>query len=180
MFRNDGDDCGELMEYLVEINCDSDEDEKDSSEDENHEEECLKQSNVKKETKAKSDNHKYYAVAKGRIPGIYNNWGIYNEQVHRFSGAVYKSFNRMKEAETFISDYEKHIIKKGLHVLKKRIIKDSKKKVKKEYSSKPSESMKEIPRTKSVYKNKKKRGNKRISVTTLDTNNRRLHKNDIV
>lgn len=46
--------------------------------------------------------NKYYAVAKGKIPGIYFTWEACRTQVEQFSGAVYKSFPTMAEAEEFI------------------------------------------------------------------------------
>lgn len=41
---------------------------------------------------------KYYAVKKGRTPGIYHTWDACKAQVSGFSGAVYKSFQTEKEA----------------------------------------------------------------------------------
>ena len=37
---------------------------------------------------------KYYAVNKGRMPGIYNEWEECKEQVIRFNGAKYKRLSR--------------------------------------------------------------------------------------
>lgn len=45
---------------------------------------------------------KYYAVAKGKTPGIYRTWDDCKAQVTRFPGAVYKGFETIQEAETFI------------------------------------------------------------------------------
>ena len=45
---------------------------------------------------------KYYAVAKGKTPGIYLTWNDCKAQVDGFSGAVYKSFLTLQEAELFI------------------------------------------------------------------------------
>ncbi len=45
---------------------------------------------------------KYYAVARGRTPGIYFTWEDCKAQVQQFSGAVYKSFPTLQEAEQFI------------------------------------------------------------------------------
>ena len=44
----------------------------------------------------------YYAVAKGRNPGIYSTWDQCKTQVHQFSGPIYKKFNSQAEAENFI------------------------------------------------------------------------------
>lgn len=45
---------------------------------------------------------KYYAVAKGKTPGIYFTWDDCKAQVHNFPGAVYKGFMTLQEAEDFI------------------------------------------------------------------------------
>lgn len=45
---------------------------------------------------------KYYAVVKGRAPGIYFSWTDCRAQIDQFSGAVYKSFSTIAEAEAFI------------------------------------------------------------------------------
>lgn len=45
---------------------------------------------------------KYYAVRKGRTPGIYTTWAEAKNQVHGFQNASYKSFTTKAEAEAFI------------------------------------------------------------------------------
>ena len=48
---------------------------------------------------------KYYAVVKGRIPGIYTEWTGQTgaqAQIIRFSGAIYKGFENKKEAKEFM------------------------------------------------------------------------------
>lgn len=45
---------------------------------------------------------KYYAVRKGRVPGIYESWDACKKQVTGFSSASYKSFVSRKEAEAFM------------------------------------------------------------------------------
>lgn len=45
--------------------------------------------------------NKYYAVKVGRSPGVYSTWDACKEQVDGFSGAVYKSFSTLVEAEVF-------------------------------------------------------------------------------
>lgn len=45
---------------------------------------------------------KFYAVKKGKIPGIYNSWEECKKMVDGFPGAVYKSFKTHEEAETFV------------------------------------------------------------------------------
>jgi len=49
----------------------------------------------------------YYAVKKGLVPGVYQNWEECKNQVHGFPGAVYKKFNTMDEAQAFIGGIEK-------------------------------------------------------------------------
>ena len=45
---------------------------------------------------------KFYAVKKGKIPGIYNSWDDCKKMVDGFPGAVYKSFKTFEEAEAFV------------------------------------------------------------------------------
>lgn len=45
---------------------------------------------------------KYYAVAKGKTPGIYFTWDDCKNQVEHFPGAVYKGFQTLQEAESFV------------------------------------------------------------------------------
>ncbi|MDQ0507971.1 Ribonuclease H [Aedoeadaptatus ivorii] len=46
---------------------------------------------------------KFYAVRKGKTPGIYEDWDSCKAQVHGVKGAVYKSFATRAEAEAFLS-----------------------------------------------------------------------------
>lgn len=45
---------------------------------------------------------KYYAVKNGKVPGIYMTWPECESQVKGFSGAIYKSFSSLSDAEEFI------------------------------------------------------------------------------
>ena len=45
---------------------------------------------------------KYYAVRVGKKPGIYETWEQCKEQVDGVSGAQYKSFSTLPEAETYL------------------------------------------------------------------------------
>ena len=45
---------------------------------------------------------KFYAVKKGRQPGIYRSWEECKTMVNGFSGALYKSFLTLKEAEEYL------------------------------------------------------------------------------
>ena len=46
---------------------------------------------------------KWYAVAKGRVPGIYTTWDECKAQVAGFSGAIFKSFKTPEDAQIFMS-----------------------------------------------------------------------------
>lgn len=46
---------------------------------------------------------KYYAVKKGKVPGIYFNWNDCKKMVDGYPGAVYKSFKTLQEAEEFVN-----------------------------------------------------------------------------
>ena len=52
---------------------------------------------------------KYYAVKKGRNPGIYTSWDSCLEEVKGYSGAIYKSFKNLDDAKDFIDDRQKEI-----------------------------------------------------------------------
>lgn len=47
---------------------------------------------------------KYYAVRVGKVPGIYNTWEECKAQIDGVSGAVYKSFSSLEEAERYIQN----------------------------------------------------------------------------
>lgn len=49
---------------------------------------------------------KYYAVKNGRVPGIYGTWTECKRQVEHFSGAVYKGFDTLAGAKSFIEGNE--------------------------------------------------------------------------
>ncbi len=49
-----------------------------------------------------SSKKNFYAVKKGRNPGIYKTWNECSSQVQGFSGAVYKGFETKEEAEVFM------------------------------------------------------------------------------
>lgn len=53
---------------------------------------------------------KYYAVRKGKTAGIYMNWDDCKAQVQGFSGAEYKSFPTITEAETYMGGAVKNSI----------------------------------------------------------------------
>ena len=45
---------------------------------------------------------KVYAVKKGRHPGIYNSWDDCKKQVNGYSGAEFKSFKSLEDAEEYL------------------------------------------------------------------------------
>lgn len=47
---------------------------------------------------------KYYAIARGRVPGIYDNWPQAHAQVSGFPGARYKGFASRGEAEAWLKE----------------------------------------------------------------------------
>ena len=48
----------------------------------------------------------FYAVAKGKAPGIYNTWAECQIQVNGVSSAIFKKFETKEEAEVFIKEKE--------------------------------------------------------------------------
>ncbi|KAK8024141.1 hypothetical protein PG993_012207 [Apiospora rasikravindrae] len=51
---------------------------------------------------------KYYAIAIGRVPGIYYDWATAEKQVKAYSGARYKGFWTHAEAEAFVRRHGNH------------------------------------------------------------------------
>lgn len=60
-----------------------------------------------KEYKEKIMSKKFYAIKKGKKPGIYTTWPEAQKQIHGFSKAQFKSFSTRKEAEEYINPPEK-------------------------------------------------------------------------
>ena len=52
---------------------------------------------------------KYYAVKKGRNPGIYTSWDSCLEEVKGYSGAIYKSFKSLEDANEFMTGEKEEI-----------------------------------------------------------------------
>ncbi len=48
--------------------------------------------------------NKFYAVKKGKNPGIYESWDECKAQTSGYKGAIFKSFKTRQEAENFIKD----------------------------------------------------------------------------
>jgi viroplasmin and RNaseH domain-containing protein len=59
-----------------------------------------------KGTDAKS--FKFYAVSKGRLPGIYDNWSLAESQVTGYSGSTYKGFQTKLGAEKCMATAKIH------------------------------------------------------------------------
>ena len=47
---------------------------------------------------------KFYAVRKGRQPGVYTTWSACEAQVRRFPGAIYKAFSTKEQAFAFVAE----------------------------------------------------------------------------
>ena len=47
---------------------------------------------------------KYYAVKKGKVTGVFKSWGECRNAVEGYSGARYKGFSTLEEAEEYLSD----------------------------------------------------------------------------
>ena len=59
---------------------------------------------------------KFYAVKKGRTPGIYRTWDAAKEQVDGFSGAEYKSFEQITDATDYLdwnAQTQSDVLQKG-------------------------------------------------------------------
>jgi hypothetical protein len=56
-------------------------------------------------SKVSSKQRQYYAVARGRVPGVYAEWGQAEGQVNSFSGALHKKFSTRAEAQRFVDKY---------------------------------------------------------------------------
>jgi ribonuclease HI len=51
---------------------------------------------------SKPQEAKFYAVAVGRVPGVYEEWESAQEQIKEVKGPKYKKFATRKEAEEFV------------------------------------------------------------------------------
>ncbi len=54
---------------------------------------------------------KFYAVKKGKVPGIYKTWDSAKEQVSGFSGAEYKSFTTEEDAKNYLAVESQEVVK---------------------------------------------------------------------
>lgn len=52
---------------------------------------------------------RYYAVAVGRVPGVYYDWATVEEQVNGFPGARHKKFKTKEEASGYIKEYQQYL-----------------------------------------------------------------------
>lgn len=62
----------------------------------------------------------YYAVKNGRKPGIYNTWADCQQEIIGFSGAVYKGFETLEEAQ----EYMKNAGANGKRVIPKKVVEE--------------------------------------------------------
>lgn len=68
----------------------------------------------------------FYAVKQGRKPGVYDTWAQCEEQIKGFSGAKYKKFTSLKEAEIFAGIFdEKNNMDKDMEFEKVREERDT-------------------------------------------------------
>lgn len=63
---------------------------------------------------------KYYAVRRGKEPGIYPTWDECKAQIHGFANASYKKFTTLSEAKAFLEDLpvaeKEQDLSRGLHI----------------------------------------------------------------
>lgn len=52
---------------------------------------------------------KYYAVRKGRKTGIFDTWSICEQQIKGYSGAEYKSFKTLNDAQNYMQSFQKSV-----------------------------------------------------------------------
>ena len=57
---------------------------------------------------------KYYAVKKGRHPGIYNTWEECQNEVNQFKNAQFKSFTSKEEAWNYLNENTQKTAKPSL------------------------------------------------------------------
>ncbi|KID41967.1 ribonuclease H family protein [Fructilactobacillus fructivorans] len=66
---------------------------------------------------------KYYAVRRGRHPGIYPTWDLAKAQIDGYSGAQYKSFQTKREASAYLYNEQAPITEtEGSHTQRPEII----------------------------------------------------------
>ncbi len=56
---------------------------------------------------------KWYAVQKGRRPGLYTSWAETEKQVKGFAGARFKGFEKQSEAEAWLQGDESPLAVRG-------------------------------------------------------------------
>jgi hypothetical protein len=67
---------------------------------------CAEQEAGMAEVICPNEGQRFYAVARGRQPGIYTSWAEASRQVLGFSGNVHQAFHDRALAELFIQNYE--------------------------------------------------------------------------
>jgi ribonuclease HI len=75
---------------------------------------------VLKNTHIKTMKNKFYAVAKGRETGVFESWEACKKHVHKFTGAVFKSFPTHADALRFVDAprYSSHMAPSSSKVTK--------------------------------------------------------------
>jgi ribonuclease HI len=79
----------------------------------------------------------YYAIHKGKNPGVYNTWEEAKEQIYKFKGAKYKKFSSYEEAKMYVKTGTSEALVRRPTVVQKKATqeKKSKESVKNEASS---------------------------------------------
>lgn len=67
----------------------------------------------------------FYAVAKGKNKGIFNNWSECQQSINGFSGAKFKKFNNRNDAEQYIIDINNEISSKSIFINEKKEVDDT-------------------------------------------------------
>jgi len=69
--------------------------------------------NVTSSASGRGEEEKFYGVAVGHNPGVYETWGEAQEQINGVKGPRYKKFATRKEAEEFVKSGGKGVKEKG-------------------------------------------------------------------
>lgn len=56
----------------------------------------------------------YYAVARGRKPGVYTTWAEAQKQVKGFNGPKFRKFDTMEEAQRFMEDTPSKVVNQSI------------------------------------------------------------------
>ncbi|MCT6903430.1 MAG: ribonuclease H family protein, partial [Lactobacillus sp.] len=98
---------------------------------------------------------KFYAVKKGRQPGVYRTWEEAKKQVDGFSGAEFKSFAKITDATEYLNwDKEtvNQVFQKGEDTLQEAIAKIQRESRKINNSNEPLASSEQVPKSAATSK----------------------------